>query len=156
MTRDHIPAAPDQGNTTAAEPPHAQVAVASQAGSDLRAARTRLGCSLSEAAVALHIRPCHLEALEAGRVSDLPGNAYAVAYVRSYAARLASIRISGPPLQGGSRGRGTPNKLTFPVPMPDRGVPAAPPVARLRPVGSGGLCRLVAGCPPTATFQPKR
>ncbi len=88
MTRDHIPAAPDQGNTTAAEPPHAQVAVASRAGSDLRAARTRLGCSLSEAAVALHIRPCHLEALEAGRVSDLPGNAYAVAYVRSYAAAL--------------------------------------------------------------------
>jgi cytoskeleton protein RodZ len=107
------------------EPPRAQVAVALRAGADLLAARTRLGCSLSDVAAALRIRLCHLEALEGGRVSELPGDAYAVAYVRSYASALGldpEQMVRRFKAEAEPAGRRT--KLTFPVPMPDRGLPA--------------------------------
>ena len=36
----------------------------------------------------LHIRQQYLEALEAGRINELPGNAYALGFLRTYASAL--------------------------------------------------------------------
>nr|WP_294543644.1 helix-turn-helix domain-containing protein [uncultured Rhodopila sp.] len=103
-----------------AEPP-----AAVRAGADLREARERLGWSLEALAAELRIRLPHLEALEEGRISQLPGNAYAVAYVRSYARALGLDdeemvrRFKAEVAEVGRR-----TELVFPIPMPQRGLPA--------------------------------
>lgn len=58
------------------------------AGSDLRIARERRGEDLRAIALSLRIRREQLEALEESRYDDLPGRAYAVGFVRSYAEYL--------------------------------------------------------------------
>ncbi|HEY4345170.1 MAG TPA: RodZ domain-containing protein [Parvibaculum sp.] len=58
------------------------------AGSDLRAARERRGEDLRSIAQSLRIRREQLEAIEESRYEDLPGRAYAVGFVRSYAEYL--------------------------------------------------------------------
>jgi len=58
------------------------------AGRQLRDARQAKGLSLEQAARTTHIRIHHLEALEAGRMDDLPSLAQARGYVRSYAGFL--------------------------------------------------------------------
>lgn len=57
-------------------------------GADLRSARMRRGDDLRTIAHALRIRREQLEALEEARYSDLPGRAYAIGFVRSYAEYL--------------------------------------------------------------------
>ncbi len=57
-------------------------------GSDLRTARKKLGEDIETIATALNIRAAHLEALERGDISALPGRAYALGFVRSYASYL--------------------------------------------------------------------
>ena len=59
-----------------------------RAGADLKEARLRLGLTLPDVASAIRIRLPHLEALEEGQISLLPGNAYALAFVRTYATTL--------------------------------------------------------------------
>lgn len=54
-------------------------------GQDLRAARLRRGVDLATVSRALKIRKDHLESLEEDRVEALPGRAYAIGFVRSYA-----------------------------------------------------------------------
>lgn len=54
-------------------------------GQDLRAARQRRGDELATVSRALKIRKDHLEALEEDRIAALPGRAYAIGFVRSYA-----------------------------------------------------------------------
>lgn len=51
-------------------------------------ARKRKGLSVADAAGALRIRQVYLEAIEQGRLSDLPGAAYALGFVRTYAEYL--------------------------------------------------------------------
>ena len=102
------------------EPP-----TAARAGADLREARERLGLSLHDVASNLRIRLPHLEALEDGRISLLPGNAYALAFVRTYAAVLGldpqeMVRR----FKAEAAAFGQPTELVFPVPMPERGLPA--------------------------------
>lgn len=58
------------------------------AGSDLRLARERRGEDLRTIAQSLRIRREQLEALEESRYDDLPGRAYAIGFVRSYAEYL--------------------------------------------------------------------
>jgi cytoskeleton protein RodZ len=102
------------------EPPAAE-----RAGADLRAARERLGLSLQDVAFTLRIRQPHLEALEEGRISLLPGNAYALAFVRTYANALgldAEEMVRRFRTEAAEFGRRT--ELVFPVPMPERGIPA--------------------------------
>lgn len=60
----------------------------SSLGSDLRTARKKLGEDIETIAMALNIRAAHLEALERGDISALPGRAYALGFVRSYASYL--------------------------------------------------------------------
>lgn len=57
-------------------------------GAELRAARTRRGEDLRSIAQSLRIRREQLEALEEGRDGDLPGRAYAIGFIRSYAEHL--------------------------------------------------------------------
>ena len=98
---------------------------AAGAGADLQAARERLGWSLDLVAHRLRIRLPHLEALERGDISSLPGNAYALAFVRTYAGALGldpeeMVRRFRTEAAEVSRGP----QLRFPVPMPERGLPA--------------------------------
>ena len=94
-------------------------------GAELRAARLRLGWGLPEVADALRIRLSYLEGIEAGRLADLPGNAYALGYLRIYAKSLGLD-----PGEVARRFRAEAQEvdrrpdLTFPVPAPQRGVPA--------------------------------
>lgn len=98
---------------------------APRAGADLRAARERVGWSLSQMAEALRIRYQYLQALEEGRIAELPGNAYALGFMRTYATALGldpneiARRFKA---EAGEVNQKT--VLTFPVPVPERGVPA--------------------------------
>jgi len=57
-------------------------------GAELRSARMRRGDDLRTIAQALRIRREQLEALEEARYDDLPGRAYALGFIRSYAEYL--------------------------------------------------------------------
>jgi cytoskeleton protein RodZ len=102
-----------------------KAATATRVGGDLRAARERLGWSLPAIAAHLRIRLPFLEAIEDGRICDLPGNAYAVGFVRTYANSLGLA-----PDEIARRFReeaadvNRKTELTFPAPVPERGVPA--------------------------------
>jgi cytoskeleton protein RodZ len=99
--------------------------IAPRLGADLRAARERVGWSLDDLARALRMRPAHLEALEAGRTSELPGGAYTLGFLRSYATILGldANEVARRFKAETSRENADP-ELTFPVPVPDRRVPA--------------------------------
>jgi cytoskeleton protein RodZ len=94
-------------------------------GTDLRAARERLGWDLAAVAAGLRIREPYLVAIEEGRLEDLPGNAYAMGFLRTYAGCLGldpdevSRRFRA---EAADVNRKT--ELTFPAPVPERGVPA--------------------------------
>jgi cytoskeleton protein RodZ len=98
---------------------------APRVGADLRNARERLGWALPEVAAGLRIRLPYLEALEDGRIADLPGNAYALGFLRTYATALGldpdelSRRFKA---EAAAVNRKT--ELAFPAPVPERGVPA--------------------------------
>lgn len=57
-------------------------------GKILQNAREELYISLQQASVALHIRAHYLQALETGKLEDLPGAAYIRGYLQSYAVFL--------------------------------------------------------------------
>jgi cytoskeleton protein RodZ len=57
-------------------------------GALLRASRMRIGEDLRNVALMLRIRYPYLEAIEDGRFEDLPGQAYAVGFIRAYANHL--------------------------------------------------------------------
>ena len=106
-------------------PAEAAVAEAARLGDELREARLTLGHPVEALAAQLRIRRAHLEALEDGRLRDLPGAAYAVGFVRSYAAILGldaeemARRFRDLTASGTAR-----PKLVFPEPVPERGMPA--------------------------------
>jgi cytoskeleton protein RodZ len=98
---------------------------APRAGGDLRAARERVGWSLHEIAGSLRIRPQYLEALETGRLGELPGNTYALGFLRTYATALGldPNEISRR-FKAEAAGVNRKTELAFPAPVPERGVPA--------------------------------
>ena len=98
---------------------------APRAGADLRAARERLGWPIEDIAAALRIRQPHLEALEEGRIDLLPGNAYALGFLRTYAKTLGldpDEIVRRFKAEASEVTRRT--ELVFPAPMPERGLPA--------------------------------
>ncbi len=101
------------------------VASAPRVGADLCAARQRLGWSLEAVAAALRIRLSFLLALEGGRIADLPGNAYAIGFLRTYASTLG---LDPDELTRRFRAEAAEvnqlTRLSFPAPVPSRGVPA--------------------------------
>ena len=99
--------------------------VAPRAGADLRAARERLAWPLQDAAASLHIRTAYLEALEEGELSRLPGNAYALGFLRSYASALGldpAEMLRRFKAEAAEVTHQT--ELAFPAPVPERGMPA--------------------------------
>ncbi len=98
----------------------------SRCGSELREARERLGWDLGEVAAALRIKLAYLSAIEDGRLSALPGNAYALGFLRSYATALGldaddltrRFRIESADINRRP-------DLAFPSPVPERGVPTS-------------------------------
>jgi cytoskeleton protein RodZ len=98
---------------------------ASRVGAELRAARLRLGWTLEDVAQGLRIRLPFVEAMEEGRVGDLPGAAYAVGFVRTYATALG---LDPDEVARRFRAESTEvnrkTELSFPAPVPQRGVPA--------------------------------
>jgi cytoskeleton protein RodZ len=101
-------------------------AEAARVGEDLRDSRLSLGLSVEEMAQRLRIRRPYLEALEEGRIRDLPGPAYAVGFVRAYSVALGldadEMVRRFRDLSGAGANRKT--DLIFPEPVPERGVPA--------------------------------
>jgi cytoskeleton protein RodZ len=99
--------------------------VASRVGNELRTARERLGWELPAMAAHLRIRLPFLEAIEQGRTHDLPGTAYALGFVRTYAQALG---LDSPEIAQRFRAEATSvrsrTELTFPAPVPERGLPA--------------------------------
>jgi len=95
------------------------------AGTDLREARERLGWALHDVAAMLRIRSAYLEALESGRLDQIPGNVYAVGFLRTYATALGldaeevarRFRAEAGEIPKHS-------ELVFPTPAPERGLPA--------------------------------
>lgn len=104
---------------------------AARVGDELRGARLALGFSLEEISAQLRIRHPYLEALEEGRVRDLPGAAYAVGFVRAYATGLGldadDMVRRFRDLSGTAVTRKT--NLVFPEPVPERRMPAGAVVA---------------------------
>ena len=111
-------------NDLSIRPCAAPVSAAPRAGADLRAARERLGWPLQDAAGTLRIRRAYLEALEYGDLSQLPGNAYALGFLRSYAGALGLDpeemlrRFRAEAADVSQR-----TELSFPAPVPERGLP---------------------------------
>ena len=103
----------------------AEVVGASRVGAELRAARSRLGWRLPDVAASLRIRLPYLEAIEDGRLADLPGNAYAMGFLRSYATMLGldAAEVARRFRAEAHEVNRKPD-LSFPAPVPERGVPA--------------------------------
>ena len=99
-------------------------ASAPQAGADLMAARERLGRTLPEMAQYLRIRLPFLAAIEQGRLGELPGSAYALAFLRTYATALgldADEVLRRFKAEAAAIDRKT--SLAFPAPLAERGLP---------------------------------
>ena len=106
-------------------------AEAARVGEDLREARLTLGTSVEDMAQRLRINRRYIHALEEGRIKDLPGPAYAVGFVRSYAGALGldadeAVRRFRDVTGGAAAKTG---ELVFPEPVPSRGIPAGALVA---------------------------
>ncbi len=110
--------------SAAAAPPPATKGGSSRCGTELREARERLGWDLGEVASALRIRHAYLAAIEEGRLSALPGNTYALGFLRTYATTLG---LDADDLARRFRMEATDvnrrPELAFPSPVPERGVP---------------------------------
>lgn len=90
----------------------------------LREGRMRLGYDLPAVATTLRIRLVYLQAIEQGRFSDLPGNAYAAGFLRSYAEFLgldADYIVRRFKEEVG--GKAPKQELYFPTPVPEGRVP---------------------------------
>lgn len=68
----------------AKNPPETESFDAAELGAMMREMRENLGHELDAVARDLRIRLVYLEAIESGRLSDLPGNAYVSGFLRSY------------------------------------------------------------------------
>jgi len=100
-------------------------ATSSAVGTLLCATRMRLGKDLQHIAQILHIRYTYLVAMEDGRYEDLPGQAYAIGFVRAYADHLG---LDGDEIvrRYKEESSGLKNRpvFEFPLPTPDSGVPS--------------------------------
>jgi cytoskeleton protein RodZ len=113
----------DRGFTDAASPSSGEGT--SRIGGELRAARERLGWDIDAVAEALRLKPAFILAIEQGDIRNLPGTAYAVGFVRTYATALGldpNEAIRRFRAERDEVNRKT--ELDFPAPVPQRGVPA--------------------------------
>lgn len=96
-------------------------------GEILRRTRVHYGQSLEQIGQVLRIRPGHLDALEKGDVSQLPGRVYAIGFVRAYAEYLG---LDGDKVvhlfKNQSVGKSARPDLQFPVAADESKVPTFP------------------------------
>ncbi len=98
---------------------------AARVGAELRAARQRLGLALPDVAAKLCIRLPFLEAVEDGRLADLPGHVYAVGFARAYATLLGlDANEAARRFRPEANAANQKTELLFPAPVSDRHVPA--------------------------------
>ncbi|MFT6579799.1 MAG: cytoskeletal protein RodZ, partial [Alphaproteobacteria bacterium] len=93
-------------------------------GEQLRLSRERFDLQIEEVADYLKIRRQHLNAIEEGRIEDLPGHAYAVGFVRAYAEYLGLD--TGTIVERFKDETAEPDeqsRLVFPSPMPEGRTP---------------------------------
>lgn len=93
-------------------------------GALLHASRERLGEDLRAIAGTLHIRFIYLEAIEEGRFDDLPGTAYVIGFIRSYADYLG-LDSAEVVRRFKEEAQAAPDEteLVFPVPIPESSIP---------------------------------
>jgi len=114
-------------------------------GDELRTARLSLGHTVEEMAVSLRIRRVHLEALEEGRLGGLPGLAYALGFVRSYAGALGLDPMDMTRrFREAAGSKAAKPKLVFPEPAQERRMPTGAVV---------GVGAVVAVCAYVAWFN---
>lgn len=102
----------------------AEVTRQGEVGRLLRETRETMGVDLRAASDALCIRFAHLSAIEEGRYGDLPGPAYAVGFVRTYADYL---RLDGEEIVRRFKEESAiepQNDLAFPTPVNEGGLPS--------------------------------
>jgi cytoskeleton protein RodZ len=93
-------------------------------GEVLRATRLQSNRTLEKVAQSLRIRLVHLEAIEEGRFSDLPGSAYAIGFIRSYAEHLGldgEAHVEQFKHETSTKVEAT--ELKFPFPIPEGQLP---------------------------------
>ena len=131
---------------------------ASRVGADLRAARENIGWTLPAVAAHLRIRLPYLEAIEEGRIADLPGNAYALGFVRGYAKELGldpeeiARRFRAEAAEVNRK-----TELSFPAPVPQRGLPAGAIMLLGLVMAVGGYIawyRVSSDAPPSEVIRP--
>lgn len=98
---------------------------AERIGAGLQQVRERLGWKLTDVAERIKIRAALLTAIESGDLSSLPGTAYRVGFVRSYAQTLG---LDGEEIlqrfrNAGQIGEPEKNEIKLLAPVPNRGVP---------------------------------
>ncbi len=102
----------------------AQIPHDSGIGTLLREARLQCGHDLYDVSQSLRIRYSYLEAIEKNRFQELPGPAYAIGFIRAYAEHVG---LDGGEVvrrfKTGGAGVGGVSDLTFPVPVPEDGIP---------------------------------
>ena len=104
--------------------------IASGVAIELTQARLARGLYRRDIAETLRIRDENLEAIEDGRFGDLPGGAYTIGYLRSYAAHLGlDAEDIVTRFRDEDSGHGAHWKLEFPSPAEDGRVPTAPLLA---------------------------
>ncbi len=90
----------------------------------LKGTREQYGRNLRDVAGALNIRFIYLEAIEAGEFDKLPGTAYAIGFVRSYADYLGlDSKDLVRQFKAEVEGLGKQTQLVFPTPVPESKVP---------------------------------
>ncbi|MCX8134215.1 MAG: DUF4115 domain-containing protein [Roseococcus sp.] len=102
--------------------PEAPPVDAARLGEELRDARLALGASIEDMAAQTRIRRVYLIALEEGRLKDLPSPAYAIGFVRNYAAALG-LDVNDMVRRFREAASGRKQDLVFPEPVPERGFP---------------------------------
>ncbi len=115
----------DQTDGEDARTPDIHVDAATGVGAMLMATRLRIGEDLRDVAKTLHIRFIYLQAIEDGRYYDLPGAAYALGFIRSYADYLGldSAEVVRRFKNESTTKKGESSELIFPVPIPESSVP---------------------------------
>ena len=105
-------------------PPDTAPVGTARSGAELRQVRERAGWKLDEVAAELRIRQPYLEAIELGDLQALPGQAYEIGFIRTYAQALG---LDGDEIlrrfRAEGAGKTSKPELSFLAPVPDRAVP---------------------------------
>lgn len=109
-------------------------------GAFLKEAREVTGKSVADVAQTLRIRRVYLEAIEDGRFDELPGAAYAVGFIRSYATYLRlDVAETVARFKSELQGIEADQQLDFPTPVPEGRFPGGVVVTVCLLIAAGGF-----------------